>query len=319
MFYQLLFIHLYRPFLKYNHATSPLPSHVSPRKVCTHAAATISKHLRLYKRTHGLRQICNIAVYIAHSACTIHLLNLPDKNAKRDITHGVKHLEEIAESWLCARRTLGILSTLTRQWKIEMPEEAATVLARTDAKFDILHADHQHSTRSATTSPPQAQCTPSPGHYSDRNSAVNCSIDSGDYPRAVLSTQRKTTLSAKAPNGNTSAPAQLTAEPQPMNRHNRYEISQAQEDLWNHDVASRGSMASAQMSPSTLFGGVEALVQDSDGWWVKDNYVFHNGFANWNGMDSDMSLLGGAGATNGFVADGNNVNSFNVRERDMYL
>ena len=50
--------------------------------------------MRLYKRSHGLRQICNIAVYILHTACTIHLLNLPDKNARRDITHGVKHLEE---------------------------------------------------------------------------------------------------------------------------------------------------------------------------------------------------------------------------------
>jgi hypothetical protein len=110
MFFQLLYIHLFRPFLKYNPNNSPLPAHVSPRKLCTQAAAMISKLLRLYKRSHGLRQICNICVYIAHSACTIHLLNLPEKNAKRDIIHGVKHLEEIAEGWLCARRTLGILS-----------------------------------------------------------------------------------------------------------------------------------------------------------------------------------------------------------------
>ena len=97
MFFQLLFIHLFRPFLKYTQSTSPLPQSVSPRKLCTQAAAMISKLMRLYKRSHGLRQICNIAVYIVHSACTIHLLNLPDKNARRDIVHGVKHLEEIAE------------------------------------------------------------------------------------------------------------------------------------------------------------------------------------------------------------------------------
>ncbi|OCL08695.1 hypothetical protein AOQ84DRAFT_250760, partial [Glonium stellatum] len=128
MFFQLLYIHLFRPFLKYNQATSPLPAHVSPRKLCTQAAAMISKLLRLYKRSHGLRQICNVAVYIAHSACTIHLLNLPEKNARRDIIHGVKHLEEIAESWLCARRTLGILSVLAKKWSVDLPEEAATVL-----------------------------------------------------------------------------------------------------------------------------------------------------------------------------------------------
>src|SRR6201986_2167794 len=135
MFYQLLYIHLFRPFLKYSQATSPLPPNVSPRRLCTNAAATISKLLRLYKRSHGLRQICNIAVYIAHSACTIHLLNLPDKNARRDITHGVKHLEEIAEGWLCARRTLAILNILAKKWKVDLPEEASSVLERTNAKY----------------------------------------------------------------------------------------------------------------------------------------------------------------------------------------
>ncbi|KAJ8609786.1 hypothetical protein MRB53_038935 [Persea americana] len=135
MFFQLLFIHLYRYPLKYNPQTSPLPAHVSPRKLCTQAAQTVSKLMRLYKRSYGLRQICNIVVYIAHSACTIHLLNLPEKNAKRDITHGFKHLEEIAEGWPCARRTLTVLSLQVRNWKIELPEEAATVLARTDRKF----------------------------------------------------------------------------------------------------------------------------------------------------------------------------------------
>ena len=76
MFFQLLFIHLFRPFLKYTQETSPLPHTVSPRKLCSQAAQSISKLARLYKRSYGLRQICNIAVYILHAACTIHLLNL---------------------------------------------------------------------------------------------------------------------------------------------------------------------------------------------------------------------------------------------------
>ncbi|KAL9046813.1 MAG: hypothetical protein Q9214_000455, partial [Letrouitia sp. 1 TL-2023] len=124
MFFQLLFIHLFRPFLRYKQANSPLPSHVSPRRFCTHAAAIISKLLRLYKRTHGLRQIVNLAVYITHTACTIHLLNLPEKNAIRDLIHGLKHLEEIAEGWLCARKALSILHIVSRKWNIELPNEA---------------------------------------------------------------------------------------------------------------------------------------------------------------------------------------------------
>lgn len=73
-----------------------------------------------------------------HSACTIHLLNLPEKTARRDIIHGVKHLEEIAEDWLCARRTLSILSVLARKWNCEVPDEAAAVLKRTDEKYGHL-------------------------------------------------------------------------------------------------------------------------------------------------------------------------------------
>src|ERR1700712_2850318 len=141
MFFQLLYIHLFRPFLRYSQETSPLPANVSPRRLCSQAAQAISKLLRLYKRSHGLRQICNIAVYILHTACTIHLLNLPDKNAKRDIIHGIKHLEEMAEGWLCARRTLGILSVLSRKWNVELPSDASEVLSRTDAKYGAWGVD----------------------------------------------------------------------------------------------------------------------------------------------------------------------------------
>ncbi|KAH8705092.1 putative C6 transcription factor [Talaromyces proteolyticus] len=135
MFYQLLFIHLYRPFLKYTKSTSPLPQHVSPRKLCSQAAAAISKLLRIYKRSYGLRQICNIAVYIVHSACTIHLLNIPERNAKRDLIHGVRNLEEIAEGWLCARRTIRILDISASKWHIEVPSEVVAVFERTQAKW----------------------------------------------------------------------------------------------------------------------------------------------------------------------------------------
>ncbi|KAK3318465.1 fungal-specific transcription factor domain-containing protein [Apodospora peruviana] len=140
MFYHLQYIHLFRPFLKYTPAASPLPSHVSPRRICTANASAISKLMRLYKKIYNLRQICNIAVYMVHSACTIHMLNLPEKTAKRDIIHGVKHLEEMAEDWLSARRTLCIISVLARKWNVEMPEDASLVLQRTDEKFGTFSA-----------------------------------------------------------------------------------------------------------------------------------------------------------------------------------
>lgn len=135
MFFHLQYIHLFRPFLKYVPSASPLPSHVSPRRICTANASAISKLMRLYKKTYNLRQICNIAVYMIHSSTVIHLLNLPEKTAKRDVIHGVKHLEEIAEDWLCARRTLCIISVLAKKWNVELPEEASVVLQRSDEKY----------------------------------------------------------------------------------------------------------------------------------------------------------------------------------------
>lgn len=139
MFYHLQYIHLFRPFLKYSPKESHLPSHISPRRYCTSHAGSISKLMRQYKKAYNLRQICNIAVYMIHSACTIHLLNLPEKTAKRNIIHGVKHLEEIAADWPCARRTLSIISVLARKWEVELPEEASQTLQRTDEKYGTFN------------------------------------------------------------------------------------------------------------------------------------------------------------------------------------
>ncbi|KAI0378777.1 fungal-specific transcription factor domain-containing protein [Hypomontagnella monticulosa] len=163
MFFHLQYIHLFRPFLKYSPTASPLPPHVSPRRICTANAGAISKLMRLYKKLYNLRQICNIAVYMLHSACTIHILNLPEKTAKRDIIHGVKHLEEIAEDWLCGRRTLSIISVLARKWNVELPEEASHVLRRTDERWGTFNTCDVPSPRShmaISPSPPVATTSP---------------------------------------------------------------------------------------------------------------------------------------------------------------
>ncbi|TGJ85052.1 hypothetical protein E0Z10_g3699 [Xylaria hypoxylon] len=170
MFFHLQYIHLFRPFLHYAPKASPLPPHVSPRRICTANAGAISKLMRIYKKIYNLRQICNIAVYMLHSACTIHLLNLPEKTARRDIIHGVKHLEEIAEDWLCGRRTLSIISVLSRKWRVELPDEAAQVLQRTDERWGTFNTSDVPSPRShilvTTTSTTKNTPSPRQGHGS---------------------------------------------------------------------------------------------------------------------------------------------------------
>ncbi|KAK6350319.1 hypothetical protein TWF696_006550 [Orbilia brochopaga] len=169
MFCQVLYLLLFRPFLKGNNpGPMTFPANLSPKRICINASTTISKLLRLYKRTYGLKQIPNIVVYIALSACTIHLMNLPAKTAKRDIVQGIKCLEEIAEYWLCAKRALIILKVLSLKYSIQLPDEAEVVLSRIDTSGEMFGFSIKDlfgpSTRQKSSSPPaqnrQAQARP---------------------------------------------------------------------------------------------------------------------------------------------------------------
>ena len=304
MFFHLLFIHLFRPFLKYNQATSPLPSHVSPRKLCTHAATTISKILRLYKRNYGLRQICNIAVYIAHSACTIHLLNIPDKNARRDIIHGLKHLEEIADSWLCARRTLNILGVLVRKWKIQLPEEASVILSRTEAKFGSIGPYDAHSPRSDTNSP---QTIPQP--IPTIGSSVDSTFRVNQHRVSRESVSPSATGGSQLHDARRGMPSPKAAEPRQSSQQQRYPIPQEQIELWNQDRVARGVARQSQTSPSVLFGGVDSLTEESQDWWLKDQSALAMGFDNWDDIGTEPTLLSsdGPGISNGLGSEASNA------------
>ncbi|KAL5118147.1 Nitrogen assimilation transcription factor nit-4 [Pleosporales sp. CAS-2024a] len=302
MFFQLLYIHLFRPFLKYSPNNSPLPAQVSPRKLCTQAAAMISKLLRLYKRSHGLRQICNICVYIAHSACTIHLLNLPEKNARRDIIHGVKHLEEIAEGWLCARRSLGILSVLAKRWKVELPEEADAVLKRTDSKFGpwsevstpkVSSHHHDDAAQPLDQQPsPADQASPSPSfqpysihvassvatpQYLNSMPRNNNSVSSTvPYARSVDSlppTDPNALAYSRVQRHDATTPsASSLAAPTPASTQGRQSID---------------GQSTAGNSPSQLFGGVDQLVREGQDWIFRDQTQLATGFDNWNPTSID--------------------------------
>lgn len=241
-----------------------------------------------------MRQICNIAVYISHSACTIHLLNLPNKNAARDIVHGIKHLEEIGESWLCARRTLGILETVARRWKIELPQEAIKILQRTDAKFDIHKYDHGsprsnssglHS--SIMTPVYQNMNNPSPHFTSQNHGLFNASP-------AEMNTVPNPEPSRNG--GTTSLPLQ-SASDEHLQEQCRI-LPQVQPELWSQGVVpqvpmsqvpvSQAAVDQIQTSPSTLFGGIESLVEESQDWWLKDQAQF---FDNWLAPEQGGELM----------------------------
>lgn len=306
MFFQLLFIHLFRPFLKYTSTTSPLPPSVSPRKLCTQAAAMISKLMRLYKRSFGLRQVCNIAAYIAHSACTIHLLNLPDRNAKRDITHGVKHLEEISEGWLCARRSLHMLSLLSRKWKVVLPDEAAAVLARAERKLSSSQGDGQspalprHPSERMVS--PNAAVTSSPQQNGVQIAAQPPRAASSSPAAAVAHHQAPATTSMPIANFNPSQPTGDGAE-----LFSQQQLSTSAPAQTNQAQQQQSQPVRKGPSPNDMFGGVEQLLRDSQDWVYRDTTQIAKGFGNWTSLNMDPSTW-----ANAVVVDDNMLGSMHM-------
>ena len=311
MFFQLLYIHLFRPFLKYKPGNSPLPAHVSPRKFLIHAAAAISKLLRIYRRTYGLRQICNIAVYISHMACTVHVLNLPDKLAARDLAYGLSHLEEIAESWLCARRTLGILQQVSRRWNVDLPEQALKTFEKAEAKFGPLQPPDQiNSPKASTQTPlPATPIQPLPPPVSVANVAAHPNqslqhpISNGNYIANTVPLDTTPPPIVRHLDGTLSLPPRHSDEFSRISNQHQYVLPQTYHQNGQRNRASNTSQrpngqwrngangASAQddqqsdplTSPTMLFGGVDGLIQDQE-WWLRDS---HQMFATWNHSEQD--------------------------------
>lgn len=334
MLFQLLYMHLYRPFLKYTRSTSPLPAHVSPRKYCTQAAGSISKLFRVYKRTHGLRQICNIAIYIVHSACTIHLLNLPDKNARRDIIHGLKHLEEMGECWTAARRALRVLRLCAERWSIDMPEEVDIVFGRVKVKWGLPEGSSPispqtmgHLTKQMTSQPVSdlmARNVAQQQHQQRQTMSSIPQMQGGlSMPMAPTPVEQ---IEAIRSSGNLSMPpgnaAELGRDPQRIRASTH--LTKAQQDAWNTHRARLANISaqegvgsgrgSSGQNAAKLFGGVDSLIEDTQDWFYRDQNQLAMGFENWgepNGGDwgtLDLSFFdtdgagaagAGAGATTG--------------------
>ncbi|OJJ50946.1 hypothetical protein ASPZODRAFT_148327 [Penicilliopsis zonata CBS 506.65] len=309
MFFQLLHIHLFRPFLKYTKANSPLPPHVSPRKLCTQAASAISKLLRTYKRTYGFTQICNIVVYIAHTACTIHLLNLPERNAQRDIVHGFKNLEEIGEGWLCARRTLRILDISANKWHVELPKEAVAVLERTHAKWGSWGSWDQSTSPSASADSPTAAAL---GHLVSASSysSPERNLQPMQYHDASITTGPSISAAASAaaaaaatmtasypPSTSPSIPISLTASPMPTARRSlsaqwqRLPVSQP-EPTYLRPTTQMAFPSLQMMPPSSqqdawyerekeISPASDNFVEQSQGWWSREQATLGLGVEAW--------------------------------------
>lgn len=320
MLHQLLLIHLYRPFLKYTKAKTPLPTHVSPRKICTQAASAISKLLRMYKRTYGLKQICNIAVYIAHTTCTIHLLNLPEKNAQRDVIHGLRNLEEMAEGWLCARRTLRILDISASKWQVELPAEASSIFERTHIKWGSWGSWDQTTSPSTSDDSPvthalqlsvpsQSRFSPSESHIPPvqrtepvgPNPVPMVGVSMGaQYPptptmAAPIPAMRTARRAPEAqlrpefvpPEPTYLRPISLLNYPMPTLASSGPSTASPNPNPWydasGTQIAPQTTSPASGASPVSKFDGSKNLVEESQDWWSRNAAALGIGMENWGG------------------------------------
>ncbi|KAJ9493182.1 hypothetical protein VN97_g79 [Penicillium thymicola] len=308
MLYQLQIIHLYRPFLKYTKANTPLPSHVSPRKICTQAAATVSKLLRIYRRGYGLKQICNIAVYIAHTTCTVHLLNLPDKNAQRDVIHGLKNLEEMAEGWLCARRTLRILDISANKWQVELPPEAISIFERTHNKWGSWGSWDQATSPSTSDDSPIAnmlqpptnssQFSPSlpfPRSHTEPIAMVDPPMGPQYGPLAAAPISfpsmqgihpHQAQLSELAPPEPTYLRPQMVYQFTPLQRSVPAPSSPHPNKWYDGSgahISPQNATPTSVASPVSGYDGTENLVEESQDWWSRNANAYGIGMDGWSG------------------------------------
>ncbi|KAF9765697.1 Nitrogen assimilation transcription factor nit-4 [Fusarium sp. DS 682] len=292
MFFHLQYIHLFRPFLKYSPNSSPLPPHVSPRRICTANAGAISKLLRLYKKLWNLRQICNIAVYM--------------------------HLEEIAEDWLCARRTLSILSVLARKWNCELPEDAAFVLHRADEKYGTYSTSDVPSPHSqAGASPlsdgglamkPMGECNPFPPfnqaqlarpmqqhqqqqpQHQPQRSVTDAMLTSAPLSNPVLSQQQGMPLNR----------SDAGFGPEPMGGWGSVSVTssmpsyqQAFAPVNRSSMANAGTTVPSVSNPPT---SSRSMRMDGQEWFLNDSARWHQSFEAWqmanNGQDNSVFMFG---------------------------
>ncbi|PUU80813.1 fungal-specific transcription factor domain-domain-containing protein [Tuber borchii] len=333
MFHQTLYIHLFRPFLKSSAATNSTLSHLDPRKACLAAATMISKYLRFYKRRYGLRQICNVAGYFIHSACTIHLLNLQQKAAKRDIVQGLKSLEEIGECWLVAKRALVIVGVFVHRRGIELPEEAENVLKRCwkegrrfglGAQVDkILNAAATTTTTKPSPKPRTTIITTGPSVPPSLAQAVQPPpLPSSPHPPRNQSFPTQSPPPPPPPSIPRSSP-----QPHPTHFYTNqpptlaYYTSPPPNAQYLSTTAplSPSSCASAGSPGSELlpeFGIDQGLLEQCDNWWWRDTAELANEMAIdapvWPGTAS-LSVVAGPGSGTGGGFDESGTGVFNER------
>jgi len=206
---------------------------------------------------------------------------MPEKGAVRDVVHGLSHLEEIAEGWLCASRTIEIISQLATKWDKSLPDTARGVIAKNQA----VHKAYLGIRRGSDQAPSRDRKSPSAKH--------------GQHPVALASDTDTFTNTLGSPTtdtmmrfANISAPSYLSRT-QPVPYSNK---SSGQQGKHYDALMTSGGYANDQPSPKSLVELAKnspipmSIVYDPASgetyeWWLREHAGLETGFDNWSGMD----------------------------------
>lgn len=194
-----------------------------------------------------------------------------------------------------------VLSAQARMWQIELPEDAAYVLARTDVRFGSLGTSttqppqhghltsaalqsartireqnptdsrqqggtHQQHTRSEVQSAVYSSAPMRDSNYSMKFPLAAELAAQGDQSSSGLSTQQMAYGMIADLRGNT------------LPEEQRFGTQQAP----TTSQPSRKRRLPSTADTSSMFGGVEALLREGQDWWMKDQSQIALGFDNWS-------------------------------------
>ncbi|KAF3895922.1 hypothetical protein GTR04_1712 [Trichophyton interdigitale] len=220
--------------------------------------------------------------------CTVQALAL-----MRDIAHGLKHLEEIAESWLCARRTLRILDLLSKRWKVELPEEALSVIERSRARFGSTSSWEQMQSPSSSGASPKLhdrvqapeQPTHPPTHEPAKSSTASAVMNTQATPHTSTYSAPVQISQEDVTQHQSSSTEQLPAEHEMPSKSNgssgKQKLSTVPQPRMN-TTPSLGNDIPMGLPQSPTFIDSDKLLQASQNWWLKDQNALALGMDNWS-------------------------------------
>ena len=235
---------------------------------------------------------------------------------------------------------------------MDLPEEAVTVFSRTDSKFGTFStADVPSPSKSSdliVATPPSAASPPmvsrqirngfkSTGTHNQLRQSLYSYLPEAK-PVAVSPIQSQSAYNnnfnptpysqQRNGGGSMNIPKESLLStvpygPYSYNNGSSVPVGASGLDLTRADSATmsettntNSQAATRQVSPSTLFGGVDALVESQD-WWLRDQASLVLGFDNW--VNPGVEMINGNGTGNGTGSGTANETGGNASSPDLGL